>query len=91
MGSEDPAGEAQEEEMKKAKCGNCGHDTATVGFDRNDGEAPFVRAIELTCTECKSRTVIKLYFERPRMSVSFPSDEGEADLGIFTVSYTEYK
>lgn len=85
MGSEDQAGEAQEEEVKKARCGNCGHDKVRVSFDQDDGEAPFVRAVELTCTECKSRTVIKLYWERPKMSVNFHPDESKTDLGIFTV------
>lgn len=74
--------------MKKAKCG---HDTATVGFDRDDGQAPYIRSLELTCTKCKSRTHIFFPKPKPDLVVSFPSDEGGTDLGIFTVSYTEYE
>lgn len=86
MGSEDQADEAQEEEeVKKARCGNCGHDEASVGFDMDDGQAPFIRSLDLTCTKCKSRTVIKLYWERPKMAVDFHPDESRTDLGIFTV------
>ena len=71
--------------MRKARCGNCGHDEANVGFEQNEGESPFARAIELTCTKCKSRTVIKIYWERPRMSINFHPDESKTDLGIFCI------
>ena len=70
--------------MKQAKCGNCGCATATVAFERQDGGAPFVKMVQLTCTQCESRTDIHIYAD-PKICVSFPRDEGEKDQGVFCV------
>ncbi len=66
--------------MKQAICGNCGCETARVGFDEPQG---FHRAIELTCTKCSSRTLIVI--TTPRLDIGWPSHERDTDLGIFTI------
>lgn len=68
--------------MKQAKCGNCGCTTATVSFDQQDGEHPFIRLVQLACTKCESRTNIAI-FPQVKLRVCFPEDEGEKDIGIF--------
>jgi len=72
------------EGMRQAKCGNCGCLTATVAFDQSDGEAPFIRALQLTCSHCGSRTDIVIA-TNPKIGAFFPRDEGEKDKGIFFV------
>jgi len=67
--------------MRRAKCGGCGCATATVRLP--ESEAP--QRIELTCTQCKARTVFGV--APPRLQVMMLELTGDEADGTFCVGW----